>query len=89
MTGNGTTHPRVWGISHDLWQQIQPLLMQQGRLQPATLDRKPQDGVLVVEDPFYILATSPPADEKSRVLKHGENVCRLRSFRRRAVGRHA
>jgi glycogen debranching enzyme len=72
MTGNGTTHPRVWGISHDLWQQIQPLLMQQGRLEPATLDRKPQDGVLVVEDPFYILATSPPADEQSRVLKHGE-----------------
>src|SRR5262245_28874592 len=71
-TGTGATAPRIWGISRDLWQQIQPLLMRQGTLQPANLDRKPQDGVLVVEDPFYILATSPPADEQSRVLKHGE-----------------
>src|SRR5438105_2363555 len=72
MTGNGTASPRVWGISRDLWRQIQPLLMKQGTLQPATLDRKPQDGVLVVEDPFYIVAASPPADEQSRVLKHGD-----------------
>jgi glycogen debranching enzyme len=46
--------------------------MQQGTIQPANPSRKPQDGVLVVEDPYYILATSPPADELTRVLKQGE-----------------
>src|SRR5207249_10611774 len=27
---------------------------------------------VVVEDPFYIVAPSPMADEQNRVLKHGE-----------------
>ncbi|MBI1918709.1 MAG: amylo-alpha-1,6-glucosidase [Planctomycetes bacterium] len=31
-----------------------------------------QTNVVVVEDPFYIVAPSPQADEQNRVLKHGE-----------------
>lgn len=67
-----TPVPRVWGLSHESWQRIQPLLMQQGTIQLTSTTRKPPSGVLVVEDPYYILATSPPADELIRVLKQGE-----------------
>src|SRR5579885_1975418 len=72
MALHGTTAPRIWGMSHERWQRIRSVLMQQGTIQPANPTRKPQDGVLVVEDPYYILATSPPADELTRVLKQGE-----------------
>src|ERR671919_2530562 len=32
----------------------------------------PLDDVIRVEDQYYILATSPLADDRTRVLKHGE-----------------
>lgn len=72
MALHKTTAPRIWGMSHERWQHIRSLLMQQGTIEPANPGRKPQDGVLVVEDPYYILATAPPADELTRVLKQGE-----------------
>jgi glycogen debranching enzyme len=63
--------------------------MKQGTLQPADLNHKPHDGVLVVEDPFYIVATAPPVDEQSRVLKHGETFAVFDQFGDvRSVGMH-
>ena len=47
--------------------------MQQGTLSSPYPNQEPQDGkVLVVEDPYHILATSPETDTRARVLKQGE-----------------
>src|SRR5579875_1254802 len=72
MVQNGTASPRIWGISNDLWQRIRPLLMRESILPLANPILKPQESVLVVEEPYSILVSSPPADVHSRVLKQGE-----------------
>jgi glycogen debranching enzyme len=72
MLQNETISPRVWGISNDLWQRIRPLLMHESILQPAHPTFQSQNGVLVIEDPYSILAVSPSTDAYTRVLKHGE-----------------
>src|SRR5205823_14344048 len=42
------------------------------RLPSAPLSPEMQGGALLAGDPYYIRATSPPADEHTRVLKQGE-----------------
>jgi glycogen debranching enzyme len=70
---NGMTVPRTWVVSPSLWQHIRPLLMQQGKLSsPPSSNELPDGQVLVVEDPYHILATSPETDTRARVLKQGE-----------------
>src|SRR5262249_34855738 len=73
MAGNRRSAENVWEVSPDLWQRIKPILMKEGTPQAGP----PKEGAgtpaaLVVEDPFYIVAPSPAADEHDRVLKHGE-----------------
>ncbi len=64
----------VWELSEELWQRIKPLLMHEEPNKPAS--PRPGNGrragVVVVKDPFYVLASSPLADDLDRVLKHGE-----------------
>jgi glycogen debranching enzyme len=72
MVREGTVSPRVWSISNDLWQHIRPLVMQESIPQSANTIFQPQDGVLVLENPYSILAISPPAEVPARVLKQGE-----------------
>jgi glycogen debranching enzyme len=65
--------PRTWIISTNSWQRIRLLLMQQGALGSPNPDEKTHDGkILVVEEPYHILATSPETDTRARVLKQGE-----------------
>jgi glycogen debranching enzyme len=35
-------------------------------------ERRPPKGIPTIDDPYYILASSPLADDRNRVLKHGE-----------------
>jgi glycogen debranching enzyme len=72
MVQNRTVSPGAWSISNDLWQRIRPLLMHESILQPVNPVLNSHDGVLVVEDLYPILASSPPADLHTRVLKQGE-----------------
>src|SRR5262245_23545212 len=67
MAQNGTVAPAAWSISNDLWQR--PIAMQPGAL--PSVDSA-LDSAITIEDPYYIAATSPPADEYTRVLKQGE-----------------
>ena len=64
----------MWELSPALWNHLEPILMNAERFDPT--GPRPangqRSGVLVVKDPFYILATSPLADDQDRVLKHGE-----------------
>ncbi len=67
------TVPRTWIVSTNTWQLIRPLLMQQGALRSPNPDERMRDGkVLVVEEPYHILATSREVDTLARVLKQGE-----------------
>ncbi len=73
MAGNGKVCT-VWEVSRALWQRIEPILMTQGTRNAQTPPPGDETQTLVVVDeaPFYIVAPSPPADDRCRVLKHGE-----------------
>ena len=73
MAAEGRAAGVVWRVSRELWQSIEPILMKEGTPKADT-PPLPAEGqtVVVVEDPFYIVAPSPVADEQNLVLKHGE-----------------
>jgi glycogen debranching enzyme len=66
------TATETWELPEDLWKRIEPILMNGDEHKPAKPARGRRSGVMVVKDPFYILATSPLADDQDRVLKHGD-----------------
>jgi glycogen debranching enzyme len=62
----------VWELPHELWQHIEPMVMRAGKPRSALPNGERSSGVLVVKDPYYILARSPLADEQRLILKHGD-----------------
>jgi glycogen debranching enzyme len=69
------THPGVfWQVSKHSLGRIRSILMQEGTpiTEIAIANRRQGSGVMIVEDPYYILAPSSAADEHTRVLKHGD-----------------
>ena len=77
MAANQQTAAGVWELSPELWQRIKPILMNEAT--PGT-GASPAASVVVVEDPFYIVAASPMADEHDRVLKHGDTFAIFDSY---------
>src|SRR5687768_15664611 len=64
----------LWKLSEEQWQYVEAMLMNDGISAEKDHNAAGDDpgGVLVVKGPYYIQATSPAADDLTRVLKHGE-----------------
>src|SRR5262245_49161596 len=63
----------LWELPQASWASIEQILMKEGkRIQTPNGSRRNGNGVTLVKDPYYILASSPLADERDRVLKHGD-----------------
>src|SRR6266536_4137003 len=68
MAAKGLAASVVWIVSRELWESIEPILMKDGTPKAGTPPLSVVAGVeeqtvVVVEDPFYIVAPSPQADE--------------------------
>src|SRR5438552_16132112 len=79
MAANARAASVVWNVSRELWESIEPILMKEGTPKPgapplAVAASAEGQTVAVVEDPFYIVAPSPQADEQNRVLNHGDTL---------------
>lgn len=74
MTGKASATDLLWELSQQFWANIEQILMKEGtRISaPQGPHRRNGDGVTVVKDPYYILASSPLGDERGQVLKHGD-----------------
>src|SRR5262249_19325992 len=66
----------VWEVHPDSWHRIEQILMNEGtpkeRDVPLRKTGRKKGSVVVVKDPYYIVASSPLADDLTRVLKHAE-----------------
>ena len=82
MAGNGVASNLIWELSRESWSRIEAILMNEGTRISTAAGKTPngaghRDDVVLVKDPYYILAPSPLDDERNRVLKHGETFAVL------------
>jgi glycogen debranching enzyme len=70
MAHDGPGTDVIWELPPELFEQIEQILMNQGKRKgPVTNGAL---GIKIVKDPYYILAPSPLADDRTRVLKQGD-----------------